>query len=336
MPKEINHIFFADQSLAELKKTGESLFFSLLEKELSFFHFGSIATDTFYYSLKIPFFEKNYFQWGDLVHGAEGNDTSISLINALTYLKNNKNDPDFTKKLAFIAGFFTHFTMDVNFHPFVYYFSGNYYDEEPSERVNAAMRHRIIEGWMDLHILNNNKVLLHEFEAINHIHANKEDNFKMLEFIAKFYSETWETKVDIFKFLKKGYFIQMLLNKVFFKNKTLFDLARTLNDIFDDKLRGHLALFYPKDFEKMPNYIVNFDKFQHPVTGEEFNGSLDDIWNNSLKLSLSFLTAIEKYVFTNSSLEELKKVIKGYSLDVGLEGVKVHDVKYFSPWKLVP
>ena len=114
------------------------------------------------------------------------------------------------------------------------------------------------------------------------------------------------------------------------------EFVRLLNDIFDNKLRAYLALFYSFDFSKFPKYIIEFGSFKHPVTGEEFSGNLDDLWNNGVNLSTKFLSAVNDYIFQNGSKEQLKEIIKGYSLDVGLVGVKVHEVKHFAPWQLVP
>jgi hypothetical protein len=336
MPKEITHISFADETVNELRNSGAEQFSSLLSGNAEYLHFGSIAVDTFYYSIKIPFFEKNYFPWGDLVHGNEGNDTSLALIDMLEILKNNQDDPLFAQKLAFTCGYLTHMAMDINFHPYVYYFSGNYYDESISKQIDAQMRHRLIESWLDLYILETKAIKLKDYKAIKNISKNSDTNLKMLEFLGLSYAKAWETETDIFQFLKKGYFIQMILAGKLFKEKTFSDLIRMVNDIFENKLRAILALFYPVDYIEIPKFIIEFEKFRHPVTGEEFKGNIHDIWNNGIKLSTDFLTAVNNYIFAGWDKEQLKSVIKGYSLDVGLVGVRIDDVKHFAPWQLIP
>ena len=53
--------------------------------------------------------------------------------------------------ISFISGAFTHYAMDVTFHPMVNYFSGKYTSDDPVKRVEAQVRHRTIEGLMDLY-----------------------------------------------------------------------------------------------------------------------------------------------------------------------------------------
>jgi hypothetical protein len=336
MPKEITHITLADETVKELGKNGETTFSRLLSEFSEFLHFGSIAVDTFYYSLKIPILERDYFPWGDMVHGAEGNDTSLALIEMIDTLKENQDDPYFKQKLAFTCGYLTHMAMDINFHPYIYYFSGNYYHEIMSEQIDAQMRHRLIESWIDLYILEQRSIRLKDYTAIENIRKNNEINLKLLELLAQSYSKIWQPKQDIFKFLKKGYFLQMLLSGTLFKNKAFTDFVRWVNDIFDNKLRSVLALCYPFNYQEIPKYIIEFEMFKHPSTGEEFRGSLRDLWQNSIGLSAEFLTAVNDYIFADGNKEKLKSVIKGYSLDVGLVGVKVQDVRHFAPWQLVP
>jgi hypothetical protein len=332
MPKEITHILFASESLKKITTNSKKLS-NILSVESDSYKFGAVATDSFYYSIKTPF-EKDYFQWGDLVHGAEGNDTTESVLQALKNLKNNPKDEQFNSRLAFITGFISHIALDVNFHPYVYYFSGNYYDPLEVEKVNAMMRHRLIEAWIDLYLLNKNNLSLKTFKDIKKVFSNHKVNLDSLKFLSHFYKFNFKIEKDLFMFLKKGYFIQATLNRKIINNYALYQLLKPINKLLDNKLRDYMSLFYPNDISNIPDYIVNFEKYSHPVTGDIFEGNINVIWNDALDMSNSFFNEIENYIWGNGSFEQLKQVIKGYSLDVGLEGIKVHDSKFFSPWEL--
>lgn len=335
MPKEITHILFSDATFNLLEKNNLKLA-NIIENNLDFYHLGCISVDSFYYNLKLPFDKPYYNHAGDMIHGAEGNDTALAFRNCCEYLKNNKNEKNFDKKLAFITGFVTHMAMDINFHPYVYYFSGNYYDDEPSKRVDAMMKHRLIEAWIDLYLLDKMNLSLDKFNSLKNIEKNKSDNYEVMEFLCKFFSEAWNIKEEIVFPFKRGYNIQIFLNNYFMGNKNVKAFFRLLNDIFDNKLRDYLALFYPDNVKDIPNYIVNFGNYIHPVTGKKFEGSIHDIWENALKLSFNFLKSINDYIFEDLSKNDFEYIFRGYSLDVGLEGVKVYEVKHFAPWDLVP
>lgn len=331
MPKEITHIVFSDQSLELLKDTE---LYNHLSQSKNSYHFGSLAVDSFYYNVKLPFIDKDFFQWGDLVHGAEGNHPFIPIFKALEELKNNKSDTLFSDKFSFICGYLTHCALDVNFHPYVYYFSGNYYDPDKEESINAQMRHRLIEGWIDLHLINEHGLNKYHTKSAAKVFGNDFINLKLLEFLSLHFANIWESdKATIFKAIKRGYFIQKVLNNIF-DNKLLKDYIKSINDLSNNKARSYLALFYPDTYD-IPDYILNFGTFKNPVTGEEYQSSFNDLWNQALKLSSEFLKAVDQYIFHNNN-EILSEVIKGYSLDVGLIEVPVKEVKHFSTWNINP
>lgn len=329
MPKEITHVAFADLTSEQIKNT--EIYKHIFNSKNSF-HFGSLAVDSFYYNMKLPIIDKDFFQWGDLVHGAEGNNPFIAIYAALKYLKENKNDSLFSEKLAFICGYLTHCAMDINFHPYVYYFSGNYYDPDKNESINAQMRHRIIESWIDLYIIKNKGK--YNTKSAAKVFNTDNLNIELLKFISTHFAATWQTNEQkVFIAIKRGYFVQKILNNIF-DNKNIKDYVKSLNQITKNKIRSYLALFYPDNFD-IPDYIINFGTYKNPVTGEEFNSSFEDLWSNALNLSTDFLNAVDQYLFDDNDLI-LQETIKGYSLDVGLIEVPVKEVKYFSTWNISP
>ncbi|MFN8579110.1 MAG: zinc dependent phospholipase C family protein [Candidatus Sericytochromatia bacterium] len=350
MPKEITHIVFADHTLKEIEKTK---LHSYLLNSKDNYHFGALAVDSFYYNLEIPFIDKNFFQWGDLVHGAEGNNPFLPIYEALKEIKSiyskskeeekylspikkqiikrYKKYNDVNQRISFICGYLTHCALDINFHPYVYYFSGNYYDPNKEESINVQMRHRIIEGWLDYYLIKENS---DTYNTDSTFYAFRDDitNLKLLDFISYHFANTWYgEKSNIYNSLTRGYFIQKSLNSIF-DNKKIKNSAKTLNTISKNKLRGYLALFYPDNFE-IPDFIINFKSYKNPVTGDLYNSNFNDLWLQSLKLSKDFLEAVNEFIF-NDNENILYDVIKGYSLDVGLIETNVKEVKYFSPWSL--
>src|SRR5690606_28826364 len=156
----------------------------------------------------------------------------------------------FPQKLAFTCGFLTHFAMDINFHPWVYYLSGNYFDPKPEAQLDAQMRHRIIESWLDLHILDGMPV--QSFPKLEQISSNRQTNLKLLSFLAQACQRAWQVDKDLFYSLKRGYNLQMLMTASLFKSNAFREIAITLNDILENRLRGYLALFYPESARDIP------------------------------------------------------------------------------------
>ncbi|GIW21585.1 MAG: hypothetical protein KatS3mg068_0592 [Candidatus Sericytochromatia bacterium] len=332
MPKEITHIYFSDKLLENLK---DLKLYQVISKNIDLYYFGSIATDTFYYNIKLPF-DKTFFQYGDLVHGANGNDTSILWWNFLEDLKKDKEN--YNEKISFISGFITHCVMDINFHPYVYYFSGNYFDKNKKERKNAQMRHRLIEAWLDLYVLKKLNIDLKNFFSIKNAYKNDKINLSMLYFLCEIAKNSWNlnnTKT-IFYNIKRGYFIQKILNLYIMNNSFFREIFRKINNILRDEIIEYLALFYPDNKENIPDEIINFNYYLHPFNSEKFSGNINNIFENAIKQGFEYLKAINDFLFENKTKEELSTILVGYSLDLGLYGVSVEKAKYFSPLKIKP
>jgi hypothetical protein len=90
-----------------------------------------------------------------------------------------------------------------------------------------------------------------------------------------------------------------------------------------------MALFYPRNYGKIPSEIIDFTYFRHPVTGEEVKQNFDDLWESAQRRSVEFLEAVRAYIYGDGDWARLGKVIRGYSLCMGLVGVPASSAGYF-------
>jgi hypothetical protein len=326
--KEISHIILAEQSARLLENPEKDEFIAALGDFPHVFHFGSIAADTFFYGMRIPFLEAGFPCCGDRFHGAEGNDTSLTLLHMLRELKSNPRDPMFREKLAFVCGLLTHIALDTVLHPCVYYFSGNYYHESPEKRAMATTRHRLIESWLDLHFLRKTFMPIGEFRLMDDIRRNSRLNLTLLRFFFKSFAHAEQADESLWKYLQRGYNVQMFLNSKY-SDASWGRMVGALNRILKGRLNTFMALFYPWDYLEIPPEIMNFEFYRHPVTGEELPGNFDKLWEAARARSLDFLEAVREYIFHGGDQERLGSVIKGYSLSMGLVGVPATDAGYF-------
>ena len=328
MGKEITHIIFAQQTAQFLDYPDEDPFTAVLHDFPHCFNFGSIAADTFFYGIKIPFFDKAYSCCGEVVHGLTGNDTSLLPLEMLRNLRENPGDRFFREKLAFACGFLTHVALDSVLHPSIYYHSGNYHHECPEERANAITRHRLIESWIDLFLLQQASLSLHDCRFIADIRCNSSVNRHLLNFFHGAFARTGYGDETSWKFLQRGYSVQMLLNSAFpraFWGK----LVARANRASNGKLRTLLALFYPWDYVEIPPAITDFDMYCHPVTGERFQEDFHSLWAQARRRGEGFLRASREYIYGDGDEDRLRETIKGYSLSMGLVGVPARNAGYF-------
>jgi hypothetical protein len=329
MGKEISHIILAEQSAGSLEDSGKDPFVSILRNFSHAFHFGSIAADTFFYGIRLPVLEKRFCCCGDKIHGTDGNDTSLPLLWMLHELKANPHDPLHHGKLAFTCGFLTHVALDTVFHPCIYYLSGNYHHECVDERIRAVTRHRLIESWLDLFVLARASKTVGDCRFMENIRGNSPLNLELLRFFFEAFASTVQVERYLWKYLQRGYSVQMLLNSIY-PSAFWGGLVGSTNRILKGRLDTFMALFYPRNYGEIPSEIIDFTYFRHPVTGEEVKQNFDDLWESAQQRSLEFLEAVRAYLYGDGDLARLGKVIRGYSLCMGLVGVPVSSAGYFN------
>ncbi|MDD2320681.1 MAG: zinc dependent phospholipase C family protein [Geobacteraceae bacterium] len=328
MGKELSHIICAEQTAQSLVGSVGGGFLSLLRDYSTSYHFGAIAADTFFYAVRLPSEPERSPCCGDMIHGADGNDTSRPVHEMLKFLRDTPNDSLYGEKAAFVCGFLTHIALDSTLHPFVYHVSGNYYADCPLERRDSQVRHRLIESWLDLHMLDRASMRLARCRYLSEIRGKGALNRELMRFFLDACEKSFDVHVDSWERLLRGYRVQMLLNAAF-RSAMLGKTLRLVDGFLSGRLQSFLALFYPWHYPEVPGEIINFDSFLHPVTGEQRNGGFQHLWRQSLERGGEFLESVEKFLFLGRDDDELRKVIRGYSLSTGLEGVAISEAVHF-------
>ena len=330
MGKELSHILCAEQTAERLTGSVGGGFLSLLRDYSTAYHFGSIAVDTFFYAVRLPFESVNASCWGDMIHGADGNDTSGPVHEMLKALRDSPNDPLYGEKAAFICGFLTHIALDTILHPYVYHVSGNYYADSPVERRESQARHRLIESWLDLYLLQQSSQRLSRSKYLSNIRGNAALNRELLRFLFDACEKSFQIDPESWRLLLRGYRVQMILNAAF-RKATLGKVLSLVDRLLSGRLQSFLALFYPWGNSDVPGEIITFKSFRHPVTGEKLAGGFQNLWNQSLDRGGEFLKVVEKYLFLGGNEDDLRKVIRGYNLSTGLEGVPTREAVHYRP-----
>jgi len=328
MGKEISHILCAEQTSQALEGSASDGFLSLLRDHARAFHFGSIAADTFFYSVRIPFTSKNTPSCGDMIHGAGGSDTARPVHEMLKALRDAPNDPLFGEKAAFAGGFLTHIALDSILHPYVYHVSGDYYADCPVERQQAQVRHRLIEAWLDLHLLRQTSRDLAGCAWLVDIRRNRAVNGELLKFFCTACEKALEIESSCLRDLVRGYRVQMALNAAFVK-APVARLVRRADRILAGRLGTFHALFYPRWQNEIPREITDFNSFLHPVTGVKTEGGIQALWGEALERSGTFLASLDRFLFSGGDDDELRSSVQGYNLSTGMVGVTMRGAVHF-------
>ncbi len=330
MGKELSHIFCAEQTAERLTGSVGGGFLSLLRDYSHAYHFGSIVVDTFFYAVRLPFESGSSTCWGDVIHGTEGNDTSGPVLAMLKALRDSPNDSLYGEKAAFVCGFLTHIALDTILHPYVYHVSGNYYSDNPVERQESQARHRLIESWFDLYLLQQSSLRLSRCRYLQKIRRKGALNRELMRFLFDACEKSFQIDPDSWRHLLRGYRVQMILNAAF-RRAAVGRFLCLVDRFLSGRMKSFLALFYPWGSSEVPEEIISFTSYRHPVTGEELAGGFQRLWEQSLERGGEFLTAVEKFLFLGMDDDELRKVIRGYSLSTGLLGVPTREAVHYRP-----
>ena len=145
MPRELVHWHVITEAKNRLPSLGATKLFEACDRFPALPLLGSIAHDApYYYRMGEDPFEAT----ADFMHGTAGEDTLIPIRRLLEKL-DGRSEEQRAAVCAFAFGLLGHLGADTQFHPMIFYLTGNYHDHDRLERVAAQGRHRLIETYLD-------------------------------------------------------------------------------------------------------------------------------------------------------------------------------------------
>ena len=253
----------------------------------------------------------------DKLHGANKENTYyiidvlISIYNQTS--KNNKNIV-----LSFIAGIATHIFVDAHFHPFIYYYTGNYYDKNMKRRLIASCNHRKFESMLDLHFderaSTNDTYNVDNIvnDGLNYIEQVFELGIIFKEYSVTLSFATLTTSYQNFKMARKIY-----TNKLYIK--ILYRVAWLL----PINMRMILQLSYSNIKEIDLNLFKSTIEYRHPSSDQSVITSISKIKHGAIIDCLKFFETLENAL----DLGCVNGI--GPSLETGIKQSSVYDMKFF-------
>ena len=375
MPKEITHCILAERAVHSMaasssprkQATGAEIYF-LYEKHPELLYFGSVAPDIFFYDIKLPWeigVKHRGLAWGELIHGTHGEDSLAHIFEIFKILKDPEaqaivrgrsfSDGEKQGILLFALGYLTHVALDTIMHPIVYYFAGDYYARDRSEKLRAEARHRAIETILDLYNLESIGSDLGRYKAMRKMALPREWRDLVLGVYTLSLLQAWPEKSrelfgdsgakpgsirlhPLFKAAARGYKKQILFNKIF-QNSGLARSGLWYNRRKKDKLHFNSSLLYParsyREYERRhPEShfrITDINTYSDPLDNRTRAVRPGALRRRSLARSHAFLRTA--WLFAHGSIDEkaARRVLKGYSLNNGRVGVPTGDMKFFAP-----
>ncbi len=325
MPKELTHWITAERTVDHvLDGPVKRAIIDLPHM----YYLGAVIYDSPFYANATGKSEK-YAKIADLLHGVDGGDTFAPYRAFFSHYP-QKPSPE---ALSFISGAFTHYSLDVVFHPIVNYFSGKYFADDPNTRADSQTRHRQFEGLLDLYMYGTyyaagqtrplrklGSALKNDGRFGGTVRNLSASFTSVCEIIEQFYGTTG-SQAPILRMLKQ----HALLQRLFF-NRLLSLLLYGAGKLAGGGLMVTAATFYspllrskavraPK--EELPFFAAPIF-FTHPNTGEAHSGSADDFAANAVSTAAYLINGYQSALVQGEGVSYLAGV-RGLSLEYGCD-----------------
>ena len=306
------------------------LLFSACSREILCVYLGSIAHD-------VPYYYRGghhpFEQVSDKLHGKNGEDT-FDIIRSLTRGILARPPQEQITLWPFLFGMLTHIATDSVFHPAVFYFTGNYNDQDAARRAQAQARHRLFEVYLDSWLKPESR-----FEWGYYVKslllANREQNNDLIcELLEEAASLTAlglhdPKKPDTEPHWKSGFKQYGIIQRLFLSNAA-GALMKLLAAASRGKLTGIEALF---SLGREPNVFFESPlEYKNPVTGQEFKATVDELLQQSIDRSAEYITLFDPLVSGESNdIDAVLGGVVGPSLNYGTTHSKAEDGVFYSP-----
>lgn len=277
---------------------------------------GCQGPDAFYYAR-----DKEFKRIADDIHRYRTRDLFKTMVN---YVKENYSKEAY----SYLFGFISHYVLDIYIHPYIYYKTGIYESDNPSTHYMRGL-HKKFEHAIDcLQIEKELKIKAHKLDLTTYYYPLKEAPKEVLELmhftlkreyqLSNGYSMAERSAKEMYKMLKYIGTDRTGIKKLLYK---FFDLFNKKNDLFISDMSS---------FNQIKNYDYHNDAknvWLHPLTGEEYTTSIDEIIEEAKVHGHELLTKVDEYIHTDSDIN-LDDLFTDLSFNTGKPCEMGMDFKY--------
>ena len=323
MPATITHAYFANDLYDVLPIGLKKLLMDDKQKLRTF----AQSTDPliFYNLLKRK--DKKIRDFQGYFHTNKSGEFFINLINYIKYNNYYKN----SEVMAFLYGFLSHYILDSKLHPFIFYKTGLFNEDDPTT-YKYRNKHEYMENFLDNYMIkqkegiNPYKFKFYDFwynkdkfskELTEVIDYTFKETFNIENF-SKYYYKSLNDMHKSLKYLRYDkYGIKMFIYK-------------SIDKLSNPKSFKLQAVSYHTSLKDENNYLnSNHNTWIHPTTKrEKHNESFIELYRIALDETLNMIKEINKYLKDQKKVN-LKKLIKNNSYLTGKDCNNKNILKYF-------
>ena len=323
MPSTVTHAYFAND-LYDILPIGLK---KLLMDDKQRLRLFAQSTDPFiFYNLlkkkdqKVRDFQ-NYFHQ---------NKTREFFINLVNYIKYN-NYYQNSEVMAFLYGFIAHYALDTKVHPFVYYKTGNFIEDDPTT-YKYRNKHICMETFIDNYMIKQKEnINPYNFKFYNFTFDLTPFSKELKEVIDYAFKETFNFdnfSTYYYKSLKDMYYSLKYLR--YDKYGLKMFAYKTVDKFTSPKTFKFQAVSYHTPLKDNFNYLnANHSPWVHPtLKREKHHESFIELYSIALHDAKKIITDVNSYLKDTKKIN-LRTVFKNYSYLTGKDCNNKNNLKYF-------
>ncbi len=341
MAAKITHLEIFKQAVIHLEHGDDKqkrLARMLQNQELArFAALGTTAPDVFYYYHLFSGKNKLAEPWGNFAHHSR---VLELVLEFLEQIRDQENETVREKQLSFAMGYISHCVVDVITHPYIFYFTGDYYSSDDYEAAEAQANHLRIEYALDAYLVNHRWGLHpHQYNYIQYIDCREKFHQKgkrhldydiwslwvralatvfPREFQEQYYGSTERiVKGDIINESYLGFYKFSRLSDIRWLGIRF--LLRTLDLATLHKLKASYLILPPR--EKISHRITNekHKTWKYPADPERTSKEdFMELIHRAARNAARCMTEGLEFLEGKRKRKDLEKEYAGFNLDTGL------------------
>ncbi len=328
MPDIITHIQFGFDIINKLEVSKWS---EAIKKNKNLFILGCQGPDIFFYNDFLPWIKnKRGRKIGNSLHLEK---TGDFFVNSLKYINERiHNKEELETLFIYLSGFMCHFGLDKKTHPYIFYFTGEY-DENNPVTYKYKGNHKKFEQIIDTILLKHKGGEdSYKYSIYKKIDVGKSLPKAVIDFYSYIFRELYDYKIDgciandSYKDLKK---VLKIIHDPYGIKKGLLHIVDIIkkDKINYSELTYHIRMDFSLDYMNK-----NHDKWVHPCDkNEEYTDSFYDLYNKALLDSCKMISSSISFLEGNITENELIKAFPNLTYCTGKINDEKYVKKYFSP-----
>jgi hypothetical protein len=288
-------------------------------------YIGAQGPDMFLYA-KFSKKAKLSKRLGSITHDI---DTGLLLTNLV---KNVKTEFD-QDKYSFLLGFLSHYALDVSIHPYIFYNTGLYNENNLATKQYRGL-HKKFEFSIDAALIEeDNNIKANRFNFEHKYFPKYKVSKSIYDLVSKTILNTYKydntgviykSGLQTFRFIARHIARDRFGIKKFFLR--LIDLFGGKGDMFfsDLSLYQHLENYDYLNISKKP--------WHHPVSNEKFNYSVFELVDNAKLHFQNIVQQVDLYLFNNKDID-FTSLFSNISFNTGIDCNSTESMKFFRNYR---